>query len=374
MILIAVDSVFQLISALNIAFIEYPEHEIIVLIKSGQSNSFWGKINTGKFIYDIYYTNPKYENHLSEILWQIMALVLPRNATRNLINDKVINFKVSMIIASPTWLAFLPPIYNTFKKTAKLYFIEEGIGTYTKQEYLFGNMTTLNLIKFILLRRKSTVNKGIFRLLVPNYLKNKHVKFVEKYSLSTSSKFKELLIELFDCEQDVVKLNGSRIIYFEQIFNMENDFINKNNFNEKEELLKKIILSNQNGIIKGHPRYSKVKNDKYPACISMVPWEAIMTAIDINNKILVSIFSTSIVTPKIMQNKEPMVICLAKVFEKELKLTLPKDRYNDIDNLINFFSYIKSTYNDPNRFMIPSSIDELEHIIKKTDYFKKNIH
>lgn len=367
MVLIAVDSVFQLVNAMNIAYYEYSEQKVIILLKSIHSKTFWGEMNKDKNIYGVYYTNKKYENRLNEIIWQIEALLFPKSATRRLINDKVVDFKISAIIASITWVDLLSPIYRTYKGAAKLYFVEEGVGTYVKQDRIFGKKSIINSIKFKLLKRQYIVDKGIFRFLLPNYMENSHLKFEESPTLSSSIQFKERLLNFFNGEKDVFKLKNYRIIYLEQTFNVKDESSNINEFDKLEELVKDIIIADQNAIIKSHPRYSRSQKDKHLVLKSMMPWEAIITAIDINNKILVSISSTSIVTPKIMQNREPIVICLVKVFEEFLKLSLPKDRYKEVDNLIDFFSFIKSTYTNPNRFKIPSSIIELRSIMDNLD-------
>jgi hypothetical protein len=367
MVLIAIDSVYQLVNAMNIAYNEFPEEHIVVLIKSIHEKTFKReKMNKNKFVHSIYYTNKKYEKHIYEIMWQIWALLFPRAATSQLFNDELIDLDVSAIIASTTWIGVLSPVYRSYANRPKLYFIEEGLGTYVKQELVFGEKSKINLVKFKMLRRQELVNKAIFRFTLPEYMLNQDLKFQKPPYLSNTNEFKYALIDFFGGRKDVVEFSNSEIIYFEQVFNIGNHDAEKAFF-EQESLIRDLLLSNRNAKVKSHPRYFNALSNKYPVVETITPWEAVFLSIDINNKILISISSTSLVTPKIMQNKEPIVICLVKIFRKFLKQLLPSSSHKEIDNIIDFFYYIKTTYNEPERFKIPNSVQELNKILMELD-------
>ncbi len=88
MIIIAVDSVFQLINAFNIAYRHNTEESKVLIINSKKKNNFDSvSINKNRFVEKIIYTNAKYEKHINEIIWQITGLVKPKIATMKLIGN-----------------------------------------------------------------------------------------------------------------------------------------------------------------------------------------------------------------------------------------------------------------------------------------------
>ena len=78
----------------------------------------------------------------------------------------------------------------------------------------------------------------------------------------------------------------------------------------KKYRIKKYVLSYIQELKK-----KQIKNFKILSTIG--PWESAINDIDdIESKILISISSTAIITPKLMCNKEPYVISLVYIFEE----------------------------------------------------------
>ena len=110
-------------------------------------------------------------------------------------------------------------------------------------------------------------------------------------------------------------------------------------------------------VIKRHPSDKKEKhcNIKYCEC-SDVPFEIIIANSDVSNKILISVFSTAAITPKILFNQEPKIILLCKIFQGYSK--------ECNEDVIKFFEKTKGLYHAEN-FYIPETEDELFEILEK---------
>ena len=115
------------------------------------------------------------------------------------------------------------------------------------------------------------------------------------------------------------------------------------------------IAGKDNTIIKRHPRCkdNKIEFMKYFADTGM-PFECICMNTDMANKILISYESTAVVTPKILFNQEPVIILLYKLI-KEKAVGGYDLTFED-----KFFSTIKKTYTNQDRFIIPNNIEELK--------------
>jgi hypothetical protein len=369
MIIIAIDSVFQLINAFNITHQKFPNDKITLIIKSNKKSLFCiDSLNKNEFVENIIFTNKRYENHMNEIFWQIESVFFPKIATKDMFDRDFINMNVTTIIASITWISLLSPIYRSFSKVKKVYLVEEGLGTYVKQEKMLFSGSKFSRIKHVLLRRQELVNNSIFWFMMPEYMKNKKNNYQKMPPFAKNIFFADSVIGFFGERQDIISFEDSKYIYFDQIFyNSQHDKKSVKAIEDQVAVIKQILLKNGNTVIKAHPRYLTGNRYNHNESTTTIPWEAISLSIDLGNKVLVSITSTSIVTPKIMLNKEPIVICLIKIFKEYITPFMTADGKKEIDNIISFFHHIKKMYNDPSRFKIPNTINELERIIEEID-------
>lgn len=124
------------------------------------------------------------------------------------------------------------------------------------------------------------------------------------------------------------------------------------------ELLNKIVetVGDEKVIVKLHPRSAI---DKYPenikAVYSYVPFEILAVNMDLDRCAFVSTCTSAIVNPKLILNKEPFVVCLDRVNNKEL---------SESDYV---FDRVADLY-ESNSFYIPGSESELiDALIKLKD-------
>ncbi|OAT80986.1 hypothetical protein A6P54_13400 [Bacillus sp. MKU004] len=149
---------------------------------------------------------------------------------------------------------------------------------------------------------------------------------------------------IFDYQYDQVI--NEKIIFLEQPM----DFIN--GLNEEIKHIVEDILK-ENYIIKLHPR----SNTELYANFNVykknsIPWEIICLNNEIDDKVIISYFSTGGITNKILFDKEPVVIFLFDLIELTPFHTVP-------DSTRNFIYRIRDTYRDQSRVIIPKDINEL---------------
>ena len=127
--------------------------------------------------------------------------------------------------------------------------------------------------------------------------------------------------------------------------------------NADVELVKVIaeIVGKENIIVKIHPRNPvnrfkelgfKTNQD------TSIPWEIIASNIDIENKVLISMYSQSVITPEVLLGRNGIVIALGDV-----------EGYSD-SKVKELFAYIKEQYLNKkrDRYYVPKNVDELKDI------------
>lgn len=121
---------------------------------------------------------------------------------------------------------------------------------------------------------------------------------------------------------------------------------------EMNEILEKV--GKKNVIIKPHPRDIKRWFDCDYYEQPSVPMEVLCMHQDFSNKILISFFSTSLITPKMLYGQEPVLIMLYKVLGSTINIEL-KDR---------LCKSMTSIYKDKDRVYVPETKQELLNIIE----------
>lgn len=177
---------------------------------------------------------------------------------------------------------------------------------------------------------------------------------------------------IFEISRDLFDSNMQDLVF--RVFNFTcNDLINEpviildvlkddvhlsNNDRQKLYSIYDMVrdsVSTENLIIKRHPRDSSAesKGFKYYERFN-VPFECLCASMNMDKKILIAISSTAVVVPKILLDKEPIVILLYKLIN-HLKLdSTAFDKQNE------FYNKCKSRYKDSSRFYIPETIDDLK--------------
>lgn len=352
MIAIIVETPYQLMNALNIVYSKYKDECMLFITKDMfMSNKKFIIETNNKYIKKVFYFRKEAKKintigrMFQKIVYKEKRILLRHieNFDKSCLNikfDKIICVKYSNI-------ALIIQKYMTNK--AKIELIEEGIGEYLVDNSLDKNKELSNFIE-----RKYLSAPSLYKF-------STYTKIEKSPILNDSEEFKELLDDIFSYKKDLNKYK--KIIYFQQSFSkdygMEGfDFLEKKIL----DLIKKEIdLSNFT--IKYHPRYDSEKNSEFNELETLSPWECSINDLkDINEMILISICSTALITPKLLCDKEPIVICTIKIYEKYMKEILKE--YNYYENALVLFNEVKNKYRNKEKFMIPSTLNELKNCLK----------
>ena len=126
------------------------------------------------------------------------------------------------------------------------------------------------------------------------------------------------------------------------------------------DLMQKIaeIVGKDNIIVKTHPRNPENRFAKLgfkTNTNTSVPWEVIASNIDIENKVLITMFSQSVITPDVLMGKKGLAIIMSHLEKsRDSSLAVLFDYMNR-----HFFSVEKDFYK------VPNNVGDLEKILKE---------
>lgn len=241
-------------------------------------------------------------------------------------------------------------VFHKYNMDIKIHLFEDGFGGYfplprynRRYNDVFYRLTGVSKLVW----RYDSIR--VFR---PELMYTTEVPIKKIPSINIEDKqYREMLNSVFNYStSDSIE---ERIVFFEQP-----------NYNVPtlDDLLKEIISPylSDDAIVKLHPRtkqperyrgFNVYKN-------SGLPWEVIIQNSDIKDNILISSHSTALLTPKLLFNKEPIIVFLYDL--PEVKKLFDIERSNP--RITGFIKRFKQLYDYPERVLIPSSIQELNDL------------
>lgn len=344
MIAVFGETPYQILSGINIAYSEFHDECVLFVMRDMFKTDIKFELQLedySGFIKGIYYTE-RYPSFLESEDKNNFRASSPSYDYR-FVFDRIITHKYGNAAMS---------LYDSYvDNKPKLYHFEEGIGEYL----VLDELTNRELLRDV--ERKY--------LSIPDlYPGNAVVSIAKSPPISSDSCFLNELNRLFRYRGELNKYK--KYIYFGQTLSID---YNNRVFADIEKkcfkLYKKCRLKKQL-TIKAHPRNKASYHLGFKNLHTMAPWECVVAELpDIENRVLVSTSSTCLVTPKLLFNKEPYIICTAKLFENELRNVVIKDDY--YERLIAFFENVRNIYIRKEKFFIPNNLDELEIAINSSN-------
>lgn len=160
----------------------------------------------------------------------------------------------------------------------------------------------------------------------------------------------EILLPLYKCSTDELTRFKNKVIIFDQ--NLE--------LSEVKTIQKKIatetakVFGEENVLVKLHPSSRDVIYNNIKTFKNRLPFEIVIPYEDMNEKILISIFSTACMSPKLDFNQEPFVIFTYKLYGKKVSIN---------DKYLVQINRLRNSYNDKSKIMVPSNVQEFEKIL-----------
>lgn len=249
-------------------------------------------------------------------------------------------------------------IYYHIKKnnpSVRLNMLEEGIYAYNYFSYqpnllkkmftnfIFGGNTFKNYQKAYIYRPDFMVESG-------ENIELKKLPLIDK----NNKEIVQIFNNVFEFKNAVSEEWKQKVFYFDQPFPYHSinenvirlvDFINT-------KLTPKFPLN-----IKLHPRTDENQfGNKVYVIKTRVPFELVVANNEVKDKILISVFSSACLNPKIMFDEEPYVILLYKLIDLSMITHLNERSFN-------LANKVKESYKSKNKFFIPETFEELSEII-----------
>ncbi len=238
-------------------------------------------------------------------------------------------------------------------KYPSVYMFDEGIRSYT--------LDTPKMDDLPYLQNEYSETRFVDAI-VGYYLHQPELYSVEEYAYelleipnpSKNPKVKEMLLSVFGVDAMPVE----PYIYLEDYF-----FVDRYVTNDLE-LFHQLadVVGKDNVIAKCHPRddFDRFAADGYKTVErSVVPWEIQLLSNDLTDKVLISISSTSILSPYIIFDSDMHVISLEKMFMGENPVHSDRGFRTFFNKLINKVNGGKEV-----RFHTPGSVEELKEVVR----------
>lgn len=360
-ILFIVGNTFSLLNAIHIAsknLFKTDKIDIAIFIRDQKMLEVSKKLKKEKIFNGVY--KFKYLNNRSTF-WKILTFIMPKYSLKYIwgLNNKVIEYRQYdlFIVQSNIYAS----IFGLINSKAKIIYLDEGISSYTgRRDSIYKRSFFAKLfykIKMIIGKKKDVVSA----LLYSRKLYNGDIGRVVEIPPIQSEELKKY-IYLFENEKSEPSLK--RNVYFlgspfwGEIAMLENPKVNKINFEEKCKFIVNMFIEEINPkkiIYRPHPiesEFINIYNSKLIIQKSNNSWELYCAKEISNENIIVSIFSTGMITPFLLYKKEPILIFLFRLIGHE---------FYGAEKLI---KDLKLCYKEPHNIYVPETIEDLKNICK----------
>lgn len=330
-----------------------------IFISNHFENSFdiYKNLKKQKLFKAVYYVTDRHLSYDDSFLkWRKIYGLFSRTY-QSIISDPVdFNYDNVFLFTYSYFSVLITDLVKKNNKFSEINMVEEGTLT-----YMLGNYDIVDNIRFyadfigktVLNRRFLNPNiLNAIYLFQPNLYNGELSHKLKKIpSLKISINIQKLLNHIFNFEEQG-NFVSSKYLFFDQSFSIDG-----NRLISEFEVVKSIsdILPRDEILIKLHPRDSKDKYKSFNINVnsSNFPWELIYYNYfkDIKNKVLISVSSSSVFTPKILFNCEHDIILLYKIFGKT-------DR-----RFVKFVNKFKTIYKKKNVYE-PETLNEFQQIVK----------
>lgn len=241
-------------------------------------------------------------------------------------------------------------VLSMYNCDIKIHLYEDGSGSYNS--HIISNSIYKKIFNRLFNHRKNIDHYDSLMLLKPELYEGLiNIPITKIPNIDGKNiKAKSIMNYVFDYKY-TFRIN-EEMIFFDQPWNSRYKLHEKINL-----ILEKILIHNY--IIKLHPRsQSNLYKEFRTYANNSILWEVLCMNNSIEDKILISYYSTASFTSKLLFDKEPIVILLYDLKELPENDIISEDTKKFIEKFI-------STYRDQSKICIPQNINELNNYLKK---------
>ena len=348
---------YQILLSINIKFVNHKEEKADIyilnhflnapyIVKNLKKNNIFNRV---QLVDAIGFTNSFSENSINRYLQKISTYLQSYKIMKkyfdfdNQIYDAVYLTYPDIIIQTA-----IKELYK-HNNDMDVHLFEDGTGSYNNHI-----MITSKYKKWFnkIMRLDKVLDKyDSLMLFNPElYSGNSSIPIESIPHIDSNSELREILNITFGYDED--QKIDEKIIFLDQPVG---------HINGLSEQIKEVIceILENDYIIKLHPRSHSNDFPNYNTYQNnAVPWEIMSLNNNIEDKVLISYFSTAAISSKIIFDKEPKIIFLYEMEE----LTKINKMSNEQKEFVN---KVKDTYRDISRVMIPRNLGELKKCISE---------
>ncbi|MGY4687977.1 hypothetical protein [Petrotoga sp. DB-2] len=361
MILIVCSTPIQIMNALNLklTLLKNKAVDLIILDHSKDNVIYYEELKKFQFFNELFFLKSRnMSGGNSEIKWIRYLKTANHYLRKNELLKQSTGFKKKyeeFFVCYPDIPSEI--IYYLIKKnnpSVRLNMLEEGIFAYTYflhkysllrrmfTNFIFGGKTFKNYQKAYIYRPDFMEESG-------ENIELKKLPFIDR----NNNEIVQIFNNVFEYKNTDNTEWEQKVFYFDQPLQFQSinatvlklvDFINA-------KLSPKFRLN-----IKLHPRTDKNKfGNKVSVIQTRVPFELVVANNEVKDKILISVFSSACLNPKIMFDEEPYVILLYKLVDLSM--------LGHNERIFNIAHKVKESYKAKNKFFIPETFEELSEIL-----------
>lgn len=347
---------FHIFTTVHLKLTEFKNYDVDVYISNHFNNSqeIFKRVKGLNLFNNCYYIEDKGEGLPHKMKLAKMYLT---NSINSFIDFNLIEYNSVYIFAFSRFSVSLIEKVKSKNQKSKIYFVEDGVSTYTMSRKFFNN-SVVNIIKDlrkVLLKKHKFTLQDIDGLMLyePSIYQLNEIKNlipIPKISSDEKLELNKYFDKIFN-KDDNDLLDKSKFIYFDQSFGIDGNPIGE------RELLQKITEGlNDKVLLKPHPRERKSKYSGLDIKVlenQSTPWEVVLLNVNLEKKVLITISSSAIFASKLLLDEEPAIVLLYKLVKKI-------DYHNEV-----FEDYIVSISNayKNGKLFIPNTMEELNAIL-----------
>ena len=252
--------------------------------------------------------------------------------------------------------------YIKRKLPIEVYHYDDGIASY----YGTGDIDNIKLydkvLRILFVGKRAVDIPFTKQLFSPDFYQSvcklsnaahpQNMKAIKKMEPLTRCKSNDLIInEIFGLTSDCSI--QQKFVFFETIH--AEDYNTKGiNVAKNIVSLTKKTVGVENIIFKFHPRDKDIDPSLPHIKNTSVPFECFCYFNDFSDKVLITNFSTAVITPKIFYDQEPTIVFLYKIMSDYL--------ISNIDTTI--VDALKAIYSDKSKIIIPENVEELTEALE----------
>ncbi len=335
---------------------EYQNKEVDICITDEAIKNQVDALAESKLIHNIYYAECFYkfsigrEKEFPIVRWihMFIDILLCQKWINKHMNKKEQWYDWMFISYPAIQIQILQAFYFSINPNIRVVMYEDGLGTY--QDFGFFTHKRMTILYTLLFHRNIYNHIEYLYVYCPALIdiKKRTISIKKIIDKADTGYFIKYYYNHF--QNEIKKYKNIRFIFFDQCL------VNESSERQNKEIgvarfIQRIVGSDKM-LFKVHPRMaSHINLEGLNVGYGRLPFEILLHMIDnIEDLVLISINSTSCVTPMMIMNKEVPVISIVKIIDS-------------VQDLPVLYSNVQKLYKEPKKIYLPSNLKELEEIL-----------